>query len=78
MSMFDDLKAKADANGDGKISKEDLDSLRDQLPGDQLDKLKNLADQNDDGKIDLNDIKSLDVGDTLRNAKDQLGSLFGE
>lgn len=28
MSILDDIKAKADTNGDGKISKDDLEALK--------------------------------------------------
>ncbi len=74
MSIFDDLKAKADANGDGKISKEDLESLRDKLPADTLDGLKAKADANGDGKLDLADLKDLggNLGDALGGLKDKL------
>ncbi len=72
MSFIDDLKAKADQNGDGKINKEDLDGLQDKLPKDQVEKLKNMADQNGDGKIDVNDIKNIDLGDALSSIKDKI------
>ena len=49
MGLLDDLKAKADLNGDGKLSAEDLEQLKGTINGEQLDKLKQLADQNDDG-----------------------------
>ncbi len=72
MSLIDDLKARADQNGDGKISKEDLENLQDKLPKDQLEKLKGIADQNGDGKIDMNDVKNLDLGDIASSIKDKL------
>lgn len=76
MSVFDDIKAKADQNGDGKLSAADLDELKGQLPTDKLEQLKQLADQNDDGKISLDDVKSIDFGDMMNNAKNSLGGLF--
>lgn len=77
MAIFDDLKAKADANGDGKLSADDLNDLRDKLPTEKFDQLKSLADQNDDGKISLEDVKSFNLGDTIGGLKDTLGGLFG-
>lgn len=74
MTIFDDLKAKADANDDGKLSSDDLESLKDKLPTEQFDKLKQMADQNGDGKVSLDDVKSFDFGDI----KDKLGGLFGK
>lgn len=74
MSIFDDLKAKADANDDGRLSVNDLDGLKDKIPTDQFDKLKEMADQNGDGKVSLDDIKGFSFGDV----KDKLGGLFGK
>ncbi len=73
MSIFDDLKAKADANGDGKLTKDDLEALRDKLPADKVDELKKKADTNSDGKVDLADLKDLggDVGSVLGGLKDK-------
>ena len=70
MSLLDDLKAKADANGDGKISKEDIEALKKGNDDSMLDKLKDLADQNDDGKINFEDVKKFDLGDTISDLKD--------
>lgn len=78
MSLLDDIKAKADANGDGKLSVDDLTELKDKLPSDKLDELRQLADQNDDGKINVEDLKNFNIGDVLGNAKDSLGSIFGK
>lgn len=73
MSIFDDLKAKADLNSDGKLSKEDIDSLKEKgLTQDVIGKLKGLADQNDDGKINLDDIKN----SGLTDLQDKLTGLF--
>ena len=40
MSLVDDLKAKADLNGDGKLSLEDLEGLKDGANNEQIEKLK--------------------------------------
>lgn len=76
MSIFDELKAKADANGDGKLSIDDLKSLQDKLPADKLDELKGKADANSDGKLDMSDLSGLKgmggkLGDTLGGLKDK-------
>ena len=74
MSLLDDLKAKADVNGDGKLSIEDLEKLKDGVNNDQLDELKKVADQNGDGKLDLEDVKSFNFD----SVKEKLGGLFGK
>ena len=77
MGLIDDLKAKADANGGGKIDKADLEALQggEGENNGMLDKLKAIADQNDDGKLSLDDVKSFDLGSSMQDAKD---SLFGK
>lgn len=77
MGLIDDLKAKADINGDGKLSTEDLESLKDGTNNEHLDKLKEVADQNGDGKIDFDDAKNLDFGNLANELKDSAGRLFG-
>ena len=77
MSIFDDIKAKADANGDGRLTKDDLNDFEGKLPQDQLDHLKQLADQNDDGKIDFRDVQNFNLGDTVNNLRSGMGGLFG-
>lgn len=77
MSLVDDLQAKADVNGDGKLSVEDLEALKDGVNNEQLDQLKSLADQNGDGKIDLEDAKNFDFNGVVDAVKDKLGGLFG-
>lgn len=74
MGLLDDLKAKADVNGDGKITKEDLEALKSGDNADMVDKLKGLADQNDDGKLNLDDVKNFDLGDTISDAKNVFGN----
>lgn len=78
MGLLDDLKAKADLNGDGKLGAEDFEQLKGTINGEQLDKLKQLADQNDDGRLSLDDIKGIDLGNIVNDVKDKLGGLFGK
>ncbi|HMS93240.1 MAG TPA: EF-hand domain-containing protein [Candidatus Saccharibacteria bacterium] len=78
MSLLDDLKAKADVNGDGKLSAEDLASLKDKISPEQFDQLKQLADRNDDGSINFDDVKSLDLGGIVDDIKGAVGGLFGK
>ena len=77
MSLADDLKAKADLNGDGKLSAEDLESLKDGANNEQIEKIKEFADQNGDGKVDLEDVKNIDLGNLANTVKEHLGGLFG-
>ncbi len=77
MSLLDDMKAKADANGDGKLSMEDLADLKDKLPLDKLEQLQHIADSNDDGKINIDDLKNLDLG-SIGSAIDDAKGLFGK
>lgn len=77
MSLLDDIKAKADTNGDGRLSVEDLESLKDGSNNEQIDKLEQVADQNGDGKIGLDDISNFDFGETLNQVKDAFGGMFG-
>ena len=77
MSLVDDLKAKADRNGDGKISKEDLEGMKNGENDSHIDKLKDLADRNGDGKIGLDDAKNIDLGSLAGDAKSKLGGMFG-
>lgn len=74
MSLFDDIKAKADINGDGKITAADLEGLKDGVNNDTLDQLKAKADGNGDGKLDLADLKDAggSLGGTLSSLKDKL------
>ncbi len=76
MDLLGEVKKRADANGDGKLSIEDLNSLKEQFPDQAglLDKAKAIADQNGDGKVDLGDLKNFNLGDVAG----QLGSLFGK
>lgn len=70
MDLLDMLKDKADRNGDGKITKEDLQVAEKDKDVDTSDgnfaKLKDLLDHNDDGKINLEDAQDLlKTGKTL-------------
>lgn len=78
MSLLDDLKAKADVNGDGKISADDLANLKDKVSPEQFDQLKQLADRNDDGSINFDDVKNLDFGSVVNDIKSAVGGLFGK
>jgi hypothetical protein len=75
MSFFDDLKAKADRNDDGKINMDDLESLRGGDNDGLIDRLKEKA-AGSDGKLDMDDVKS-QLSDWSDKAKDSIGSLFG-
>lgn len=75
MSFIDDIKAKADANGDGKLTFEDLEHLKESHPeaNEQLSKLQTRADANDDGKIDFSDARGM-----FDDAMNNLGGIFGK
>ena len=74
MSFIDDIEAKADANGDGKLTYEDLEHLKASHPevSEHLTKLQAQADANDDGKVDLSDARRL-LGEAMKN----IGNVFG-
>ena len=63
MGMLDSLKQKVtdigDKNGDGRLSKDDLEKLKDGTNDDHIEKLKARADTNEDGKVDMSDLGSL-------------------
>lgn len=82
MGLLDDIKAKADANGDGKVSAADLEALKDGLNNVQLDKLKEKF-LGKDGKLSLEDFDSLNLDslkssadDIINHTKDTLGGVF--
>lgn len=77
MSVLDDLQAKADLNGDGKLSMEDLQTAKDKLTPEQWEKLKEIGDRNGDGKVDIADLRDFNFGDIANDIKDGLGSIFG-
>lgn len=72
-----DAKVKADTNGDGRLSVEDLDSLEQGHDVDSgvFDNLRDMADANDDGKIDFEDVKNglEDFGDMMSDAGQHIG-----
>lgn len=70
MSLFDNLKAKADVNRDGKITKDDLDALKSPENQQKIDELKARADQNKDGKLDVQDVKGANLGQLAKDVKD--------
>lgn len=60
MGLLEDAKARADANGDGKLTADDLKALGEQFKNnDTLKQLQAKADANNDGKVDLSDAKDL-------------------
>lgn len=63
MGMFDSIKDKAkdlaDQNDDGRLSKEDLEQLRDGTNDEHIDRLKAKADANEDGKVNMSDLGDL-------------------
>ena len=82
MSLFDDIKAKADANGDGKISLDDLESFKGGDNDNIIDELKEKF-LGSDGKISIDDLANLNLdtikknaGDVVDNVKSSLGGLF--
>lgn len=73
MALLDDLKKRADANGDGKLTKADLDSFNTPENKQKIDELKKTADRNGDGKVDFSDAKGLDLGQLAKDAKNLFG-----
>lgn len=72
MSLLDNLKNKVDQSEDGRLSKDDLEAMKDG-EGDNdswIDKLKEKADQNEDGKIGKDDLSGL--SSSLGGMKDKL------
>ncbi len=71
-SVIAEAQARADANGDGKLSVEDIQSLANEhgLDAGLVDKLKQHADANGDGKLD-----PADIGDALKNPGSLIDSL---
>lgn len=74
MSLFDSLQKVADRNGDGKITKEDLDALKSPENTEKINQLKSMADSNKDGKLDISDAKGVNLGQLAKDAK----GLFGK
>ncbi|HET6622357.1 MAG TPA: EF-hand domain-containing protein [Candidatus Saccharimonadales bacterium] len=71
MSLLDDIKAKLDTNQDGRVSRDDLEALKngDQDRDTKIEELKSHADQTDDGKLSFDDIKNFDFGGMIDNLK---------
>ncbi len=74
MSVLDDIKAKADANGDGKLDASDLEGFKDKMPADKFDELKSKLDASGDGKLSFDDIQGLDWSGLIDNIKNSFGS----
>lgn len=77
--LLEDAKARADVNGDGKLTVQDLEALRDQhgLDSKLVDDLKAKADASGDGKLGFDDIKAgaANLGEAMNNFKDKF---FGD
>ncbi len=73
-----DAQAKADANGDGKLSVDDLDELAQKHGIDPqiLEGFKQKADANGDGRIGFEDLQS-GVGQLGTMVNDLKDKLFG-
>ncbi len=75
MGLLDELKAKADASGDGKVSTEDLNALKEKYAGEGsvFETLQQKADANGDGKLNLGDLQDIgdNLGDTLTSLKNK-------
>lgn len=74
MDIIDDVTAKADAHGDGKLGSEDLRDLQEKHPeaASRIDPLIDQAEANDDGKINLIDLTSV-LGALKQSARDLFG-----
>ena len=77
-----DAKAKADANGDGKLSIDDIQevSRSHTIDSDVIDSLKDTADSNNDGRVDFEDVRNSieDFGDMLGNAGRNIGNTIDD
>ncbi len=58
--LIEDARAKADVNGDGKLTFDDLSELASKhgIDGKVVDDLKAKSDTNGDGKVDINDLQA--------------------
>lgn len=74
------VQAKADANGDGKITVDDVQAFAGQYGVDQklVDGLKAKADANGDGKVDLEDIKAATEQFHLDQAASEAQGVLGD
>ena len=77
--LLADAQAKADTNGDGKLTADDLQALASQHGVDQslVDGLKAKGDVNGDGKVDLEDIKAAAGKFNLGGATEQAQGVIG-
>ncbi len=76
--MLADAQAKADTNGDGKLTMDDVDALakRHGIDPKMVDDLKTKGDVNGDGKVDLEDLKA-GFGNAGTMFEDAKSKLFG-
>lgn len=73
--LLSDAKARADVNGDGKLSLQDIESLRDKFGIDtkHFDTLRSKLDASGDGKLDINDLAGGlgSIGGTINDLKEK-------
>lgn len=70
MTLFDDMKKLADKNNDGKITKDDWDTLKseaDDTTRERLEEFEKSLSADRDGDFDLDDVKK-----HFGNIKDRL------
>ena len=68
MSILDDIKAKADANGDGKVTLQDLDAMRDGTNDPIIDELKAKA-LRYNGKLDMSNPTHINAEKLINDPK---------
>lgn len=73
--LLAEAQARADANGDGKLSLDDLKALADEhkLDNNFVDDLRSKVDMDADGKLELDDAKK-----ALEDAGSRAGELFDD
>ena len=86
-NLLAEAQARADANGDGKLSIDDVRSLADEhgVDSNMVEDIKSKIDHNSDGKLSIDDLKSAaehagttmqdassHIQDTMRDTKDRL------
>lgn len=68
MSILDDVKAKADANGDGKVTLQDLDAMKDGVNDSVIEELRSKA-LRYNGKLNVRDPKHIDTEHVINDPK---------
>ena len=78
--LIADAQARADANGDGKLTPEDLTTLAERhgLDHNTVDNLKAKSDLNGDGNISLDDLKSVanNAGNAIKDASEHAAGMI--